>query len=114
VAHVIFAVIYFNHTQVCNLFFPAGFDVEALSGGSLTSISVVTQTLTQFTSSVIIQVEGELLMFAGTSDGRLLKVTYYRVNVLICIIILITFIAKYLTSHFVTSKDKKDFMHFIF
>jgi len=56
------------------LFFESGFDVEALDGGSLTSIPVFNETVNQFTSSVIIQVEEELLMFVGTSDGRLLKV----------------------------------------
>jgi len=52
----------------------SGFDVEALNGGSLTSTPVVSEPLTQFTSSVILTVEGELLMYAGTSDGRLLQV----------------------------------------
>ena len=40
----------------------------------MTSTPVVSEPLTRYTSSVIVQVEGELLMFAGTSDGRLLKV----------------------------------------
>ena len=60
--------------QVCNLYFGSGFDVVALSGGSLTSTPVTSERLTQFTSSVIVQVEGEVLMFIGTSDRRLLKV----------------------------------------
>ena len=60
--------------QICNLFFQTGFDVVALSGGNLTSTPVVSESLTEFTSSVIVQVEGEVLMFAGSSDGRLSKV----------------------------------------
>jgi len=41
------------------------------------STPVVSEPLTRYTSSVIVQVEGELLIFIGTSDGELLKVTYY-------------------------------------
>ncbi|XP_065900650.1 plexin-A2-like isoform X2 [Dysidea avara] len=66
--------------QVCNLLFQTGFDVVALSGGSLTSSPIVNEPLTQFTSSVIVQVEGELLMFIGTSDGRLLKYIFNDIN----------------------------------
>ena len=60
--------------QVCNLFVTSTFDVVALSGGSLTSTPVVSDALMEFTSSVIVRVEGELLMFIGTSEGRLSKV----------------------------------------
>ena len=50
------------------------FDVVALSGGSLTSTPVASDALMEFTSLVIVRVEGELLMFIGTSEGRLSKV----------------------------------------
>ena len=43
----------------------------------MSSPSVVQETsnqFNQFTSSVIIQVEGKLLMFIGTGNGELLKV----------------------------------------
>ena len=59
--------------------------MEALSGGSLTSSPVVSEALTQFTSSVIVLVEGEVLMFVGTSGGRLLKVGQRKVIQLIII-----------------------------
>ena len=74
--------------QVCNLLFQTGFDVVALSGGSLTSSPIVNEPLTQFTSSVIVQVEGELLMFIGTSDGRLLKVWFVQLVMEMCLIFL--------------------------
>jgi len=50
-------------------------DIEALYGGRISSEPVIDEQF-MFTSSVIVQVEGELLMFIGTSNGRLLKVSY--------------------------------------
>ena len=59
------------------------FDLEALSGSDLPfpnspSPVIIAETgnqfNSQFTSSVIVQVEGELLIFIGTESGVLLKV----------------------------------------
>ncbi|XP_065900682.1 plexin A3-like isoform X2 [Dysidea avara] len=66
--------------SICNLYLPFPLEVEALSGGSLISTPVVSEPLTQFTSSVIVQVEGELLIFIGTSDGRLIKYFFKHNN----------------------------------
>ena len=52
-------------------------DHVAIRGDDLSSSLVIEDTsneFSQFTSSVIVQVEGELLMFIGTEAGTLLKV----------------------------------------
>ena len=49
----------------------------AIRGDDVSSPLVIGETddqFNQFTSSVIMQVEGELLMFIGTRNGELLKV----------------------------------------
>ena len=61
--------------QMCNLIMDQGFDLEAINGNNLSSPSVITDNqFGQFTSSVILQVEGELLIFIATRNGVLLKV----------------------------------------
>ena len=55
----------------------SGFDLEAIRGNDVSSALVIEETdnqFNQFTSSVIVQVEGELLLFIGTENGGLLKV----------------------------------------
>ena len=55
----------------------SGFDLEAIRGNDVSSplvIEEIDNQFNQFTSSVIVQVEGELLIFIGTGNGGLLKV----------------------------------------
>lgn len=67
---------------MCNLVFGGIYDLLALSGDDLPladtpSPLIIMETSSQFnrfTSSVIVQVEGELLIFIGTQSGFLLKV----------------------------------------
>ena len=56
------------------MFFNHFLDIEALEGSRISSVPIVYEQLTQFTSSVIVQVEEEIMMFIGTSKGRLVKV----------------------------------------
>ena len=52
----------------------------AIRGNDVSSPLVIEETddqFNQFTSSVIVQVEGELLIFIGTGNGELLKVVNY-------------------------------------
>ena len=68
-------IVYFP--QLCDLDLGAGFDLMAIRGDDVSSPLVIGKTddqFKQFTSSVIVQVEGELLMFIGTGNGELLKV----------------------------------------
>ena len=49
----------------------------AIRGDDISSPLVIGETsnqFNQFTSSVIVQMEGELLIFIGTGNGELLKV----------------------------------------
>ena len=66
------------YVQTCSLDF--GVDHEAIRGDDLSSPSLVIEDtdneFSEYTSSVIVQVEGELLMFIGTEAGTLLKVWY--------------------------------------
>ena len=53
------------------------FDLVAIRGDDVSSPLVIEESnnqLNQFTSSVIVHVEGELLTFIGTGNGELLKV----------------------------------------
>ena len=58
------------------------FSLEAIRGDTVTSsgpgsalvIEEISDQFREFSSSVIVQVEGELLMFIGTSNGLLIKV----------------------------------------
>ena len=62
---------------MCTLDFSHFFDLEAIRGDDVSSPLVIEESnnqLNQFTSSVIVQVEGELLTFIGTGNGELLKV----------------------------------------
>ena len=55
----------------------------AIRGNDTSSPLVIGETddqFNQFTSSVIVQVEGELLIFIGTGNGELLKVYRYVVK----------------------------------
>ena len=55
----------------------SGFDLVAIRGNDLSSPSVIEESdnqFNQFTSSVIVQVKGKLLIFIGTGNGGLLKV----------------------------------------
>ena len=51
-------------------------DLEAIRGNDLPAelLENISSVCNIFTSSVIVQVEGELLMFVGTENGVLLKV----------------------------------------
>ena len=55
---------------------PLNIDLEAIRGNDLPAelLENIASMGNIFTSSVILQVEGELLMFIGTEDGVLLKV----------------------------------------
>ena len=64
------------YVQVCNLVL-SNVDHLAIRGDDLSSLLVIEDTgnqVSEFTSSVIVRVEGELLMFIGTQAGTLLKV----------------------------------------
>ena len=55
----------------------------AIRGNDTSSPLVIGETndqFNQFTSSVIVQVEGELLIFIGTGNGELIKVYSYVVK----------------------------------
>ena len=61
---------------MCDLGF-GPLSVEAIRGDNVSSQSPIViegGQFGEFTSSVIVQVEGELLIFIGTEDGTLLKV----------------------------------------
>lgn len=60
---------------MCN-FKLSNIDLEAIRGEDLSAEVLVNidSTSNAFTSSVIVQVEGELLMFIGTNNGVLSKV----------------------------------------
>ena len=69
---------------MCNLVL-ASFDLEAVNGYDLNSPSslIIAETgnqFSQFMSSVIVQVEGELLIFIGTESGTLLKVIKHGIQ----------------------------------
>ena len=67
---------------MCNLAVSGLLDLEAINGDSLPfpnspSPLIISETgnqFSQFMSSVIVEVEGELLVFIGTESGVLLKV----------------------------------------
>ena len=62
---------------MCTLGFSHFFDLVAIRGDDVSSPLVIEESnnqLNQFTSSVIVQVEGEPLTFIGTENGELLKV----------------------------------------
>ena len=67
---------------MCNLAVSRLLDLEAINGDGLPFtnspspliISEIGNRFSQFMSSVIVQVEGELLIFIGTVSGVLLKV----------------------------------------
>ena len=53
------------------------FSIVAIKGDPVASLPVIEEINNQFnefTSSVIVQVEEKMLIFIGTSNGRLLKV----------------------------------------
>ena len=67
---------------MCNLAIGTLLDLEAINGDDLPfpnspSPLIISETgnqFSQFMSSVIVEVEGELLIFIGTGSGVLLKV----------------------------------------
>ena len=67
---------------MCNLAIATFLDLEAINGDGLPfpnspSPLIISETgnqFSQFMSSVIVEVEGELLIFIGTGSGILLKV----------------------------------------
>ena len=67
---------------MCNLAISGVLDLEAINGDGLPfpnspSPLIISETgnqFSQFMSSVIVEVEGELLIFVGTESGVLLKV----------------------------------------
>ena len=66
---------------MCNLAISGVLDLEAINGDGLPfpnspSPLIISETgnqFSQFMSSVIVEVEGELLIFVGTESGVLLK-----------------------------------------
>ena len=72
---------------MCNLAVSGILDFEAINGDGLPYLNslsplIISETgnqFSQFMSSVIVEVEGELLIFVGTESGVLLKVVSYKV-----------------------------------